>query len=85
MHVLVFMLYEWYFFRKNVQFSRDEHEHEHEHEKENTPLKPPKTLSRSQPRPCHLAGSAPIASDHQIQQSMNLIADVFSVLPFLSS
>jgi len=37
MHVLVFMLYEWYFFRKNVQFSRDEHEHEHEHEKKNTP------------------------------------------------
>jgi len=38
MHVLVFMLYEWYFFRKNVQFSRDEHEHEHEHEKKNTPI-----------------------------------------------
>jgi len=39
MHVLVFMLYEWYFFRKKrAIFGAMNTEHEHEHEKKNTPL-----------------------------------------------
>jgi len=38
MHVLVFMLYEWYVFEKTSNFQRDEHEHEHKHEKKNTPI-----------------------------------------------